>query len=170
MKTKPSADKIKDLLVKGYSASKIAKTLHIRKQKALEEVRKVTGIKKQNAKVTNKYGQKGKPLTPQQSKLITDMYRQGYSKDYISKYAKISIQRINRADLKKDIEEHKRNNRRMRALFGKGYKIHLDGKFYRHQKEHYYKLRQAQFEEGTPRLSEEDYGEEEGMAYDAFTE
>jgi hypothetical protein len=63
-------DKIAELLAKNYSAPKIAKTLHIRKQKALEEVREIKKAKKQKVKVTNKYGQKGKPLTSKQEKLI----------------------------------------------------------------------------------------------------
>ena len=85
--TKSVVKKIKTLLKEGKSRSQIVKDLKIRKKTGLDWIRQVTKTRK-NKRLTE-IGQRArlfkKPLTINQQNMVTDLYRQGYSKEFIKK-------------------------------------------------------------------------------------
>ena len=77
---------IKNLLNKGYSGSKIARMLHIRKQNALARIRAIKHIPVNPSKQKlNPYGQQGRPLDAESKAFADSLYKQGYTNKFITK-------------------------------------------------------------------------------------
>lgn len=151
--TKSVVKKIKTLLKEGKSRSQIVKDLKIRKKTGLDWIRQVTKTRK-NKRLTE-IGQRArlfkKPLTINQQNMVTDLYRQGYSKEFIKKIGKNRFKKAIPDSILKPYEnEHKENNLLMRRGLSKQYKRHLDAKYYRLQNAHYHKYKEDQFSIGSP--------------------
>ncbi len=155
-------DQISKLLKEGYSASKIAKTLHIRKQTALNIVRQIQNRPKNVKKITNVKGRKGSTELDEQSKIsIEQMYRYGYPIDFIirlmnKKYpetSKYKIRKYIQQFAKNDADAVKSHKANMKFYKSTGkYRQHLDAKFYKETEQHYFKAKEYQFVEGSPKI------------------
>lgn len=153
-----SNKQLKELLNKGYSGSAIAKKLHIRKQDALAEIRKIQNKEINKAKLTNPAGQKGKPLSYSSERFAEELFKEGYTVAFISKLVNAKHSETSQNAVKKylkglktkdtdALKSHKANMKFYKAT-GK-YKQHLDAKFYRETAKHY-NIETGQFVTGSP--------------------
>lgn len=158
-------NEIKNLLNKGYSASKIAKTLHKRKQTILDAVRNIKHVKKNTKKITNIKGKIGSNnLNFSTQRFAETLYKQGYPMYYIvdlvhEKHKENSKNKI-RNYLKtlnndKNLKDIHKTNMKFYKSSGK-WKQHLDAKYYRETEKHYYDNFNEQFKEGSPIIEYED--------------
>ena len=154
--------KIKELLKQGYSGSQIAKTLHIRKQTALDIVRQIQNKPKNVKKITNVRGRKGSIELDEQSKIFTEqLYRHGYPIDFIvklvnkkhSETSKYKIRKYIKQFAKNDADAVKSHKANMKFYKSSGkYRQHLDAKFYKETEQHYFRAEEYQFTEGSPKF------------------
>ena len=104
-------------------------------------------------------------LSNLQSKAFVEaLYKQGYPESYITKLVNKKHTETSQAKIKKYIKQYKTENSEARdshfanmkfyKASGK-YKQHIDAKFYRETKEHYYKEFTDQFKEGSPIIENE---------------
>ena len=169
---------ISKLLGKGYSASKIAKTLHIRKQNALEIVRKIQNKPVNVKKLTNLKGQIGSVELDFSSKQFTEaLYKQGYPIGYIAKLVNAKHSETSKNRVKNYIKQFKTDNpntedsHKANMKFYKGtgkWKQHLDAKYFRETNKHYFTQKKEQFEDGSPIIEVEDMEGKEGMENEIF--
>ena len=159
---------IKELLDKGYSASKIAKSLHKRKQTILDAVRDIKNVNKNAKKITNLKGKIGSNNLDYATQRFTDvLYKQGYPIEYIVKLVNAKHPDNSKNKIRKYIQEIKTDkdilqshNGNMKFYKASGqYKQHLDGKYYRETDKHYFKDFDSQFKEGSPTIEYEIEGD-----------
>ncbi|MCL4452281.1 MAG: hypothetical protein M1327_06625 [Candidatus Thermoplasmatota archaeon] len=154
--------KLKQLLNDGYSANKIAKLLHKRKQDVLAEIRKIQNKPINPKKITNPKGRIGSIELDLPSKAFTEaLYKQGYPIEYIVKLVNKKHSETSKAKIRRYLKEYKKNNpealdshnanMRLYKAMGK-YKQHIDAKFFRETKEHYFQEFDSQFKEGSPTI------------------
>ena len=153
---------ISKLLDKGYSASRIAKTLHIRKQNALEIVRQIQNKPVNTKKITNLKGKIGSVELDFSSKQFTEaLYKQGYPIEYIAKLVNAKHPETSKNRVKNYIKQFKTDNpgaedsHKANMKFYKStgkWKQHLDAKFFRETNKHYFTKNKDRFEEGSPTI------------------
>lgn len=103
-------NKIKNLRSKGYSGSRIAKKLHIRKQTALAEIRRIEKKEIQKEKVTVAGKRQPRPPMSFESKQFTDsLYRDGYPQSFIQKLVHRKHPRASYKQIKEEIDYQKMN-------------------------------------------------------------
>ena len=161
-------NEIKRLLAQGYSASKIAKSLHKRKQTILDAVRDITSKSKNVKKITNLKGKAGSLDLDFATQRFTEiLYKQGYPIEYIVKLVNVKHPDNSKNKIRKYIQQLKNDNAILTSHKGNmnfykssgKWKQHLDGKYYRETGEHYFKDFDSQFKEGSPTIEYEIEGD-----------
>lgn len=161
-KNKELNNRIKKLLRQGYSGSAIAKQLHIRKQRALELIRKIEHKPLDITKIHNPTGRVGFIELDEPSKAFTEaLYKQGYPIEYITKLVNKKHSETSKAKIRKYIKQFKtinpnaedshKANMRFYKSAGK-WRQHIDAKFFRETNKHYFMEREYQFKEGSPKI------------------
>jgi hypothetical protein len=154
--------KIKQLLNKGFSANQIAKQLHKRKKEVLATIRQIQNKPINPKKITNPKGKKGSIELDFPSQRFTEsLFLSGYPIDYITKLVNKKHPNTAKQKIRKYIKQYKldnpsseqshKANMKLYKAMGK-FKEHIDAKFFRETKEHYYNQFKDQFKEGSPTI------------------
>lgn len=147
--TRYATDKqIRSLLAKGWSANRIIKELHLRKQVGLKRIRELSGRPIQKGKVTVTGERKPVRVITKEADAFTGaLLRTGYPVAFIKKLVKTKHPNATYKMIARSIEHHKEDADlvKERKDYQKFYRKqgkkwldnHLDGKFYRETNKHW---------------------------------